>query len=425
MHISILPLVLFRILFSNIRRSIQNDLPMKYTILLSLIFLTIQFSSLGQTVYPISTYHTISSDFAHLLLTNEQIENNDTVNEKILDLAEVMVHDSMIERIREHHHLFLIGWFIHTFGHFNWRAINPVKEKFVGTVRSYTRSAKERYSELDINFNLYFHLDKYLWHMFRSVDIQRKIARQDIRSHQKINYAQAPYIRDSSHIDMTQYRLHCELTPARHFRSQLHDLFYPIYRDMDLAQHINFGSRYPSMGFYGVNCLDCNHSCHSELHPYEWLWWMNLHTISQTDKTWLVGLMKDGSSRFHHWSHNPKTGRISIPFALPIYSTTTQNKIRIDHLVYGSFVETGLISLHLPSPIISPDSAKVSVLLQGEGHIQIPIEISFNHIISTPGLRYWLSDINWDGQHKIISGYFNMATSVIDGYTMRVTFSRQ
>jgi hypothetical protein len=398
---------------------------MKYTLLLCVILLAIQTRSLGQIEYTISSYHTTSSDFATLLLTNEQIENNDTLNEKALDLVSVTVQDSIIERQKEHHHLFLIGWFIHTFGGFDWRSTDPVKEKFVGTVKSYTRSVKERYSELDINFNLYFHLHKYLWHMFRAVDIQRNIARQDIRSHQKIDYTQAPYVRDSDHIDMTQYRLHCELTPPRHFRSQLHELFYPIYSGMDLAQHSNFGTRYPSMGFYGVNCLDCNHSCHSELHPYEWIWWMNLHTPSQTDKTWLVGLMKDGSSRFHHWSHNPKTGRISIPFALTIHSTSIPSKIKVDHLVYGSFVETGLISIHMPSAIISTDSAQVSVSIKGEGVPDIPIEISFNHAIPTAGLRYWLSDLNWDTHNKTISGYFNMATSVIDGYTMRVTFIGQ
>ena len=41
------------------------------------------------------------------------------------------------------------------------------------------------------------------------------------------------------------------------------------------------------------------------------------------------------------------------------------------------------------------------------------------------GLRYWFSDVNWDEKDHILSGYINMATSVQDVYTVKVTMSGQ
>ena len=92
------------------------------------------------------------------------------------------------------------------------------------------------------------------------------------------------------------------------------------------------------MGFYGAYCLDCNHNCHPEMHPYEWTWWLNLKDGESTNKTWLIGLFHEGSNRFPKWSKNPMTGEIKIPFAFAIGQDSPLNcGITIDHLVFSKF----------------------------------------------------------------------------------------
>ena len=55
----------------------------------------------------------------------------------------------------------------------------------------------------------------------------------------------------------------------------------------------------------------------------------------------------------------------------------------------------------------------------------IPVNMVFSSAIVNSSLRYWFTDVNWDEKDHILSGYINMATSVQDLYTMRVTFSGQ
>ena len=86
----------------------------------SLLFAAVlQFSS-AQVSYPISTFNSTSVTFRNLLLTNQQIEDNDTINEEIVDLVTPMVIDSVLDRKKEHHQVFLVGWMIHAFGDYNW-----------------------------------------------------------------------------------------------------------------------------------------------------------------------------------------------------------------------------------------------------------------------------------------------------------------
>jgi len=404
---------------------------MKHLLFFFLFAIIVQAGS-AQVSYPISTYNTTPDAFRYLLLTNQQIEDNDTINEEILDLVTPMVTDSILGRKKEHHQVFLVGWFIHAFGNYNWRAIDMIKQKFVGTIRGDGRSGEEEYSEYDINFDLYCHLHKYLWKAFKSYDKQGKIKRQDIRAqfhvhhHKPTNYNVEPFIRDTNKADMYQYREHCELTPQREYRPMLNYLFYPTLPGINIDRHPNFGSRYPSMGFYGASCLDCNHNCHPEIHPYEWVWWMNLHNGSTTDKTWMVGLLKDGSNRFHHWSHSPKTGKTTIPFAYKVDDPNAKDRlITIEHLVFNRFIDSNLTRLSVPATAFNADNDSLEVDVTNDKGVKIPITVNFNFPMIGSGLRYWFSDVNWDEKNRILSGYLNLATSVQDLYTMRVTFSGQ
>ncbi|MCW3126757.1 MAG: hypothetical protein JWO03_2415 [Bacteroidetes bacterium] len=398
----------------------------KYILFLTLLLAVSGEHSFGQANYPISSYNTTARAFRNLLLTNQQIEDNDTINEEILDLVTPMVQDSVIGRKKEHHQVFLVGWFIHAFGNYNWRAMNPVKEKIVGTIKRASRSSEEEFTEYDINFDLYMHLHKYLWHTFPSYDLSGKTRRENFGHKGKKNWNEEPYVRDTMHIDMNKYRMHCELTPPKAFRPQLHYLFYPTQPGTDIEQHPNFMSRFPSMGFYGVNCLDCNHTCHAEIHPYDWIWWMNLHNGTGAEKTWLVGLMKDGSNRFRHWTHNPKTGKISIPFSFHIDGKVNKGRsVTVEHLVFDRFLDAEMTKLTLPTDLISPNREYMLVNFSGASAGDIPVTLHFKSAIVTNGLKYWFSDVNWDEQNHILSGFFNMATSVHDVYTMKVTFAQE
>ena len=404
---------------------------MKHFLFSLLLIAIVQISS-AQITYPISSYDVTSAAFQKLLLSNQQIEDNDTINEEILDLVTPIVNDSILSRRREHHQLFLVGWFIHAFGGYGWRAVDMKKQKIVGTVEGEGRSGEEQYTEYDINFNLYFHLRTYLFKAFQGVDKQAKIHRQDIRSsvmpkkHRPTNYKSAPFIRDTSHLDLMQYRVHCELTPQREYRPMLHDYFYPTIPGINIDRHPNFMSRNPSMGFYGASCVDCNHNCHPEIHPYEWIWWMNLHNGSAKDKTWVIGLLKDGSNRFHHWSHNPKTGKVSIPFAFDIKDRAAVDRVfTIEPLVYNRFIEDNMSTLNLPQTLIAPDKALQTINFTDDKGASYPVTLAFKKTLDTKGLKYWFSELNWDAQNHILSGFINMATSVTDLYTMKITVSGQ
>src|SRR5258706_13572049 len=113
------------------------------TVLLTIILLQ---TGLAQTTtYQISSFNETPEEFKYLLLPNSEISKNDTINEKILDLVEPMLLDSVIEKRKQHHKVFLVGWLIHVFGGYNWRAVDMKKQKFIGTVKHDGRSGEIEY----------------------------------------------------------------------------------------------------------------------------------------------------------------------------------------------------------------------------------------------------------------------------------------
>lgn len=383
-------------------------------------------TSLAQSInYPITTFDKTTATFTYLLLNNDQIAKNDTVHELITDLVEPMLVDSMIERKKQHHKLFPLGWFIHAFGGYNWRAIAMNKQKFIGTVRAHGRSGSEEYTEYDINFDLYFHLRKYLDKVLIAYDAQRKMHKQDFRPSHRTDYNGPRFVRDTSKLDSNLFRLHCELTPPRTYRSQLHYLFYPTQPDgTQLKTHPNFETEKPTMGFYGTLCADCNHNCHPELHPYEWTWWLKANENDKTyTKTWLVGLFHESSNRMKKWSINPMIGAIQLPFAFDLKENNKDLIIKIEHLVFDKFQDKELQKINLTEPTFGTREKTKSVTFSKDSTTVTGVEILFNSAMPTDGLKYWFSGLNYDEQNMVISGYFHLATAVKDLYTTRITFS--
>lgn len=376
----------------------------------------------AQTSLLVSTRHSTPEEFTYLLQTNDAIAANDTIQELVTDLVEPILLDSVIEKRKQHHKVFLVGWIIHAFGGYNWRAVDMQKQKFVGTVVRNSKSGREEYTEYDINFDINFHLKKYLYKAMEAYDLQKKIGRQDIRRSHHRNYDSIPFVRDTNLIDIRNYRLHCELTPPRAFRSQLNYLFYPtLPESKSLALHPNFETNHPTMGFYGTYCLDCNHSCHPELHPYEWVWWLkaNKNDFSHS-KTWLIGLMHESSNRMKNWSQNPMTGSIKIPFAFACDGVAgTSFIIKTEHLVFDRFIEPNSSLLPITEPSYSAKNDR-SFTIDGLAHVNI--DVTFSTSLNTESFKYSFSHINYDEQSQVISGFFHLAASVENLYTARVTF---
>lgn len=383
-------------------------------------------TSLAQTSYSVSSFNETQQEFKYLLLKNSQISQNDTINETILDLVEPNLKDSVVTLRKQHHRLFLVGWLIHAFGGYNWRAVDRHKEKFVGTVTHSGRSGGFEFTEYDIKFHLQFHLKKYLWKEFRAYDRQKKLKRQDVRPSHRTDYKVPPFIRDTNQIDSKIYTIGCELTPPPAAIAPLNYQFFPTQPHAgSLKDHVNFETDHPSMGFYGVWCLDCNHNCHPEMHPYEWVWWLKATDKDTTyDKTWLVGLFHEGSNRFRNWSKNPMTGNIKIPFAVTVQSGVT-NVINIDHLVFNNFKEKRLEGKEQEVPSFSPRENYQPLNILHNDSVLTQMQVYFNYPVSTTGLKYWLSSLNYDAKSGVLSGYLHFATSVVDLYTTRIKFSKQ
>src|ERR1043165_839623 len=212
-------------------------------------------TSYAQQTFNISSYNPTPESFKYLLLTNKKVSDNDTINENILDLVNPMLLDSVVEKRKQHHHVFLVGWLIHAFGGYNWRAVDMHKQKTVGTVKHDGRSGEVEYTEYDIKFHLQFRLGKYLNQICTACDLQRKFHRQDIRPSHHTDYEKEPFKRDTSNINASLYDLGTELTPPTSFLPQLNYLFFPTLPEGGhLRDHPNFGTDHPSMGFYGVSC---------------------------------------------------------------------------------------------------------------------------------------------------------------------------
>jgi hypothetical protein len=399
---------------------------MKKPVALFFIAAILHQTNFAQTSFPVSSFKPTPEDFKLLLLTNKEIAANDTINEKILDLAEPMLLDSILHRKKQHHRLFLVGWLIHAFGGYNWRAVDMHKQKFVGTVAHEGRSGGFEYTEWDIKYHLRFHLQKYLFKDFTAYDLQRKYHRQDVRPTHHTNYKVPPFVRDTNNIDGTIYDLGCELTPPPAFIPQLNYLFFPTLPNGGNCQtHQNFECKNPSMGFYGAYCLDCNHNCHPEMHPYEWTWWLNLKNQKSTDKEWLVGLFHEGSNRFPKWSTNPMTGEIKIPFAFDKTEDLSPSlQIKIEHLVFNKFEDAELKKLNVPEKSFGTSkNIFFEFIINDSTNIESSLE--FSQPVKTEGLKYWFTDLNYDKQNRVLSGYFHLAISVQDLYTTRITFTSE
>ena len=121
------------------------------------------------------------------------------------------------------------------------------------------------------------------------------------------------------------------------------------------------------------------------------------------------------------WSTSPETGSIAIPFVIENASDTNQVlKIKIDHLVIGQF-DFKKKKIKLENSFSS--SEKTTAIIFKIGEKVIHAEVQFNQTLMEDAVLYYFSKLNYDSSTNMLSGYFNISTSVKDLYTSRIFFS--
>ncbi len=356
-----------------------------------------------------------NESYAFLLKSKEELRQDSFINEQIVDLVEPHTLDSIIVRKYQHHRLFMVGWMIHVLG-YHWISVDFHRHKVVGTLkREFSMSGEEQFTEFDINMDIIPHLQKYIdidWQAYQyTKKLHRRLSKEAL--------TKAPFIPPTLE-SISQYRFHCENTPDRASRAALNAQFYPTLRPTNTSTHINIGEARPTMGVYGPLCLDCNHHCGVEIHPYEWLWWMDLNPTTQnaTNQTrWLFEFTKDGSNRFKEWSTTPRVGSISFPFILPADKDSLI--IQIEPLVFKDFDEEAFQKMKwLPTEAKTMHFQRQEYALSG---LNKKIIVTNNKFIPSDAWKYWISDLHFDGVNNIYTGNIHFAGAVKDLFTCSLT----
>ena len=357
-----------------------------------------------------------------LLLTKDRtfISKNDSLNEELVDLVKVFSVDSILPSKSQRHRVAAAGWVISVFG-YKWKALNLTKQKFVGTERDGVHPPGDpQFTEYDINFNLIPRIRKYLDLVWFGTEKQR-----DRNRFGRIkNFDEAPWIYPETLDNIKRYRMHCELTPPVEYRPLLNEKFYPALRPNSSEEHHNIGSNQATFGMYGPYVADFNHTGHPEIHPYDWIWWYDTHPdrLKEKSQTWYFGFMKEASNRFRGWykKKEPRVGQISVPFVFDANKDTLE--ITLEHLVHDKFNVEALSRLEgVPSDAQNLYFAEKIIALDGELKGKV-IHFRTSNPIKVEAIKYWFSDVNFDKQKNLLSGYLNLGISVGQLYNAKVSF---
>jgi len=213
---------------------------------------------------------------------------------------------------------------------------------------------------------------------------------------------------------LANMRIHPEHTPLKKNRDSLNKYFLPCLPGTTVENHPAWSVTNPTVGCYGAFVLDGNHKGSPEIHPYEWLWWMDTKERTPNKLMWYAGLMREGSNRFLRWSKKPRVGFIKIPFIFDV--TDTVNTIKVEHLVVGDMKPESLSKL---GNYIPTDAGNFNNGAGGMGFSYgNKIKFDFGKL-DTKAIKWWVTSEN-DGK-QFVWGYLNIAVSTDDVYAIRVT----
>ena len=373
----------------------------------------------AQTLLPATFADKTDATILNYFLPAKELREKIIVAEELTDLVQCFSVDSILKKRKQRHRVIgspvidLLGW--------NWRAINMKKIKVVGTVRKISNvDEKPHFREHDVNYDLIPHTKKYIdihWSAYQAQMKTRKAARQR-------DLTNIPFVPPTLET-IDNYRLHCECTPyfKNGFREEINKHLYPVMPGPDLVTHVNFKHEHPTMGMYGAFVLDCNHSCGPEIHPYEWLFWLDLNPEKDnvTDKiTWVYGYLRDVSQRQRNWVKKPRSGVISFPF---IFKTDNKNKeIFIEHTITQEWRPDGFSRIKdIPEGAATLDFERLVFDIGRPGN---SITVKTNQKLPAEAGKFWLSNLNVDEKNGYVTGYVNLAVSIENIYTGRISFTR-
>jgi hypothetical protein len=361
---------------------------------------------------------TMEEAWSLLQKPDAQLRSEVIATEQILDLVNASVLDSLIgtdkQRLKG-----LGGWIIQHAAARYWTHYTDAKQKYIGTNSRPYHIYNGVGDEVDVNVFIMPHLPRYVNMVAEGfkVALSRNRSENGFRFDQPDNF---PLPTELKYQDRGYLTVECEVTPPQQYAELLEQQFFPTREGsyhLDSLPH--FGTKHPSMGMTGVWCMDCNHNCRPEIHPIEWIWWLDLspeRAGSAHSKSWMVALMVDGSNRFNDWRPSPAAGAIDLPFFLPTGAQQLNirlAKIAADPVLADSadyFVGTG----------ITGDTTMVFQLsengLPGYPDIQIQLEGNW----PAAGLGFYFLDLQ--AAEGGTRGYLRIAGQVESLLAFRATF---
>jgi hypothetical protein len=365
-------------------------------------------------------YHTLAAqggkDPWALLAQHDSLLRKDIVGtEEVIDLVLPWVTDSVVEAPRERLKGFG-GWIAQRTWSRYWEYYTSHKQKYVGTSSHEYHVFNGPGDEMDINIFLMPHLKRYVSMVKLGFDASVGRGRNDkgYRFHQPEGY---PLPEELKYQDRGYLSVECEVTPPQQFAELLNKDFFPTNEGVYVIDSLsNFGTKYPTVGMTGVWCMDCNHNCRPEIHPFEWLWWLDMSDSrpgSSYAKSWMVALMVDDSHRFKNWSLSPLSGEIAIPFVVPSVSRS----ILVDlHNVGGNPVDD-IGGIQVSEDMFQSGDTSFVIPISASPELNVDMRTTGNW--PRAGTRYWISDLRpgplgW-------TGYVHVATTVQNLLALRVT----
>lgn len=353
---------------------------------------------------------------AHLAGTDAKLRDDVLAAEQAIDLVQVTMLDSVVEKKRQR----LIGfggWLAQRLGARYWQYLSTDKKKYVGTISRKFKIFDGLAKEVDLNIFMIPHLEPYI----SMVAAGFKTAAKRPRPERHFRWDNPPYANPEALKFRDGYwTVECEGTPAVTHRAAVNDAFFPTTEGKhDLENHPNFGVKYPSFGVYGPWCMDCNHNCRPEIHPIEWVWWLDLSTDrpgGKSAKSWMVGLFKDGSQRFPDWTPGPMVGTISIPIAIPVGKARTV--ITLEHLVKEKFRPDLLLA---SEDAFVPGIGENVVVLKGDWNAHMEVAVEMENEMPENAIKAWWRGFRYSAKEEMVFGYLDLAMGVENVWCGRIT----
>lgn len=351
---------------------------------------------------------TTSSDFSLLRLSNSELSADHPLQEATLDMVEVFSLDDSLPADFTPHQPFFMGRF------FRWKKMYPSKQRFIGTT---TRDNELHHNsfikkEYDVCFFLIPHLRKYINQA--EVGVQNIKGKPGTRLYQPCLTCPDPLkvFDEKTGVEHCIY-VECECTPNPQYLDSLFTQFYPCTEQGTPSEAACTPSDSLPVGVYGAFVSDCLHHCKPEVHPYDWVWWLDTGIPNDHRKEWRIGFFGDRSERFAGWVPTPRQGSIAIPFSYPAGEKLT---IELETLVVDSFRT-------LPDEL--KQAPEESVMLSGNGNFGHPLPSGGSIRLSIQGMEdegaaFWLSRVQESNGN--ITGYFHLSLSVESLFTAKVGF---